>query len=140
LNHMGQTLEVRRSEVGDGRVSSPESRRFRIRVAKWISAALIVAGSVPLQILYYLDYRVYSAISILMVAALVYASASVLALAALFKHRMVGSGIVSILTGLMTCYGLYPLGLPLSILPGAAVVAAGVISIAGSSVMDPLRS
>lgn len=103
------------------------------RTLKWVSATLILAGNIPLQILYYQAYSVFTEIDILRVAALAYGAASALALVLLYFDRLAGSGVVSVVTGLLMFYALPELGLPISLLPGATVAAAGIVALVGDS-------
>lgn len=125
--------EAGKMEIDSRRFDLRNPRRPLLRSFKRVSAALIVAGNIPLQILYYRYYSVYTTIDILQVAALAYGAASALALVMLYFDRLVGSGVVAVVTGLLMFYALPELGLPMSLLPGTAVAAAGIVILVGNS-------
>lgn len=113
--------------LGGAAPSEPSHNRLQ-KLARWAAAALILAGAVPVEILFYLDYRTDTVLSFTMVLAAAFGSAFALSLATLLTDRLLASGATSIFVGGLVLQITYTLPLPWSLVPGVTTILAGLVS------------
>lgn len=102
--------------------------RHGSELAAWLSGGLIALGGIPLQVFFFQSYKTDSMISLTFILAMAFAAASILAVIALLTSRFIGSGIVSLVTGIFVFEVSYALPMPWSVLPGSAFMASGMAS------------